>query len=33
MFKEVGELAMGPGVSICSQCLEFGAEVIKSHSK
>ena len=30
--EEVGELALGPGVSICSQCLEFGAEVIKSHS-
>jgi ClpX C4-type zinc finger len=30
--EEVGELAMGPGVSICSECLEFGAEVIKSHS-
>lgn len=30
--EEVGELAMGPGVSICIQCLEFGTEVIKSHS-
>ena len=30
--EEVGELAMGPGVSICSNCLEFGAEVIKSRS-
>lgn len=29
--EEVGELAMGPGVSICGECLEFGAEVI--HSK
>ncbi|WP_312024353.1 ClpX C4-type zinc finger protein [Bacillus canaveralius] len=26
--EEVGELAMGPGVSICIECLEF----IKSHS-
>lgn len=31
--EEVGELAMGPGVSICIECLDFGAEVIKSHSK
>ncbi|UQZ35182.1 hypothetical protein C2I18_17625 [Paenibacillus sp. PK3_47] len=30
--EEVGALAMGPGVSICSECLEFGAEVIKVHS-
>ncbi|MFJ7737687.1 ClpX C4-type zinc finger protein [Lysinibacillus sp. NPDC097287] len=30
--EEVGELAKGLGVSICSHCLEFGAEVIKSHS-
>ncbi|EHL78557.1 MULTISPECIES: ClpX C4-type zinc finger protein [Bacillus] len=30
--EEVGKLALGPGVSICSECLEFGAEVIKSHS-
>lgn len=29
---EVGELAMGPGVSICIECLEFGKEVIKSRS-
>ena len=29
---EVGELALGPGVSICSYCLEFGAEIIKSRS-
>ena len=28
--EEIGELAMGPGVSICSNCLEFGTEVIKS---
>lgn len=28
--EEVGELAMGPGVSICKECLEFGADVIKS---
>lgn len=27
---EVGDLAFGPGVSICSECLEFGVEVIKS---
>ncbi|MGM9927793.1 MAG: ClpX C4-type zinc finger protein [Bacillus sp. (in: firmicutes)] len=30
--EEVGELAMGPGVSICIECLDFGVEVIKSHS-
>ena len=30
--EEVGELALGPGVSICSHCLEFGAEVIKSRT-
>ena len=30
--EEVGKLAIGPGVSICSECLEFSAEVIKSHS-
>ena len=30
--EEVGELAMGPGVSICIGCLEFGTEVIKSNS-
>lgn len=30
--EEIRELAMGPGVSICCECLEFGAEVIKSHS-
>ncbi|WP_054954927.1 ClpX C4-type zinc finger protein [Paenibacillus dakarensis] len=30
--EEVGELAIGPGVSICIECLEFGTEVIKSHS-
>ena len=28
--EEVGELAMGPGVSICSHCLEFGLEVMQS---
>lgn len=28
--EDVGELAMGPGVSICGECLEFGTEVIKS---
>lgn len=28
--QEVGDLAMGPGVSICKECLEFGSEVIKS---
>lgn len=27
---DVGELAMGPGVSICIECLKFGEEVIKS---
>lgn len=31
--EDVGELALGPGVSICSECLEFGAEVIKSQNK
>ncbi|HWJ79884.1 MAG TPA: ClpX C4-type zinc finger protein [Niallia sp.] len=30
--EEVGGLAMGPGVSICCECLEFGAEIIKSYS-
>ncbi|WP_400242142.1 ClpX C4-type zinc finger protein [Niallia sp. JL1B1071] len=30
--KKVGSLAVGPNVSICSSCLEFGAKVIKSHS-
>lgn len=30
--EEVGELAMGPGVSICIECLEFGKEVIKSQA-
>ena len=30
--EEVGEVAMGPGVSICGECLELGSEVIKSHS-
>ncbi|GAK14525.1 ClpX C4-type zinc finger protein [Geomicrobium sp. JCM 19039] len=29
---EVGELVLGPGVSICGQCLEFGVEVIRSNS-
>ena len=28
---DVGMLAMGPGVSICSGCLEFGTEVINAH--
>ncbi|AWB43493.1 hypothetical protein DCC85_04155 [Paenibacillus sp. CAA11] len=27
--EEVGKLALGPEVAICSGCLEFGAEVIK----
>lgn len=27
--EEVGKLAIGPGVSICRNCLEFGAELIK----
>lgn len=30
--EEVGELAMGPGVSICIECLDFGKEVIKSNT-
>nr|WP_280525619.1 ClpX C4-type zinc finger protein [Neobacillus mesonae] len=30
--EDIGELAMGPGDSICSECLEFGTEVIKSYS-
>jgi hypothetical protein len=29
---EVGELAMGPGVSICADCLKFGVEVLKSQT-
>lgn len=29
---EVGELAVGPGVSICKECLEFGADLIKRNS-
>jgi hypothetical protein len=28
---EVGKLAIGPGVSICGECLKFGEEVINSH--
>ncbi|MCY8232559.1 ClpX C4-type zinc finger protein [Priestia endophytica] len=28
--EEVGELAMGPGVSICKNCLEFGVEVLNA---
>lgn len=31
--EEVGELALGPGVSICSECLKFGEAVIKSSSQ
>ncbi|GAB6929307.1 hypothetical protein JCM10914A_32900 [Paenibacillus sp. JCM 10914] len=27
---EVGQLALGPGVSICSGCLEFGQQVVQS---
>ncbi|MCM3783471.1 ClpX C4-type zinc finger protein [Neobacillus mesonae] len=27
--EEVGGLAMGPGVSICGECLKFGEEVLK----
>ncbi|MCM3240484.1 hypothetical protein MHI39_03350 [Heyndrickxia sp. FSL K6-6286] len=27
----MGELAVGPGVSICKDCLEFAKEVLKSH--
>lgn len=30
--EEVGKLATGLGVTICSSCLEFGADIIKSHS-
>jgi len=30
--EEVGQLAIGPGVAICSECIEFGSEVIKSQS-
>lgn len=30
--EEVGELALGPGVAICSECLEFGSEVIKAQT-
>lgn len=30
--QEIGDLALGPGVSICSECLQFGSEVIKPHS-
>lgn len=30
--EEIGELALGPSVSICIECLEFGSEVIKSQS-
>ncbi|PER08742.1 ClpX C4-type zinc finger protein [Bacillus cereus] len=30
---EVGELALGPGVSICIECLQFGLEVIKVQSQ
>ncbi|AWI10977.1 MULTISPECIES: ClpX C4-type zinc finger protein [Bacillaceae] len=30
--EKVGALAMGPSVSICIECIEFGAEVIKSQS-
>lgn len=28
---DIGELAVGPGVSICKDCLEFAKEVLKSH--
>ncbi|WP_110926364.1 ClpX C4-type zinc finger protein [Bacillus massiliglaciei] len=31
--EEAGDLAMGPGVSICMECLEFGRDVINSHSE
>lgn len=30
--EEVGELAVGPGVSICKECIEFGGELIKLNS-
>ncbi|WP_396234622.1 ClpX C4-type zinc finger protein [Caldifermentibacillus hisashii] len=30
--EKVGALAMGSSVSICIECIEFGAEVIKSQS-
>ncbi|WP_226793062.1 ClpX C4-type zinc finger protein [Bacillus sp. B1-b2] len=29
---KVGVLAVGPGVSICKECIEFGGELIKSNS-
>jgi len=29
--EEVGDLALGPGVSICRECLKFGEEIIKSN--
>ncbi|KMK77721.1 ClpX C4-type zinc finger protein [Alkalihalobacillus pseudalcaliphilus] len=28
--EEIGDLALGPNVSICQECLEFGSEVINS---
>ncbi|MCM3623638.1 ClpX C4-type zinc finger protein [Brevibacillus borstelensis] len=30
--SDVGELALGPGVSICRDCLQFGVAVIDSQS-
>lgn len=30
---EVGQLVMGPGVSICQHCLEFGKEVFKHQNE
>ena len=30
--EEVDELALGPGVSICKSCLEFGVEVLNAPS-
>ncbi|WP_050183147.1 ClpX C4-type zinc finger protein [Domibacillus robiginosus] len=31
--SEAGALALGPGVSICKKCLEFGKDVIQSYSR
>jgi hypothetical protein len=30
--EEVGELALGPGVSICRECLTFAEEVLRANS-
>ena len=29
---EVGNLALGPGVAICLECLQFGTEVIRANT-